>query len=152
MRFGWINIFGAAIVLIMMIPNVVYVIKNKDEKNLCKNKFMNIIEQIGRYACISLMWLPLLVWEFGFATVTHMVIYVAGNAALLTAYVIIFAIYIKKRNARLALALAILPSAIFLMSGILLCHWLLVGFAVLFAVGHVYVTVKNNIGTDPCSK
>ena len=40
-------------------------------------------------------------------------------------------------------ALAVLPSCIFLLSGILLRHWLLVGFAVLFAIGHIYVTLKN---------
>jgi len=144
MKFGWINVFGAATVAIMMIPNIVYAIKNKDEKNLCTNKFMNIIEQIGRYACIVLMWLPLLVWEFGFAGVFPMVVYVAGNAAMISAYVIVFAVYMKKRSAALAITLAVIPSLIFLMSGILLRHWLLVGFAAIFAVGHIYVTAKNN--------
>ena len=152
MKFGWINVFGAATVVIMMIPNIVYALKNRDEKNLCTNKFMNIVEQIGRYACIALMWLPLLVWEFGFAGVSLMVIYVAGNAALLTTYIILFAVYMKKRSAPLALALAVIPSAIFLLSGLTLRHWLLVGFAAVFAVGHIYVTAKNNVGTNRCSK
>ena len=61
MKFGWINIFGAGAVILMLIPNIIYAIKNKDEKNLCTNRFMNIIEQVGRYACIFLMWLPLFV-------------------------------------------------------------------------------------------
>lgn len=152
MKFGWINIFGAATVAVMMIPNIVYAIKNKDEKNLCTNKFMNIIEQIGRYACVVLMWLPLLVWEFGFAGVFPMVVYVAGNAALLTAYVVLFSVYMKKRSASLAIALAIIPSVIFLLSGLTLRHWLLVGFAAVFAVGHIYVTAKNQDGTNRCSK
>ena len=83
MEFGWINLFGAVIVILMLIPNIVYAVKNKSEQNLCTNRFMNVIEQLGRYACI------------------------------------------------------------FLMSGLLLRHWLLAGFAVLFAVGHIYVTEKN---------
>lgn len=152
MKFGWINVFGAATVVIMLIPNIVYALKNKDEKNLCTNRFMNIIEQIGRYACIVLMWLPLLVWEFGFASVSEMIVYVAGNAALLTAYVVLFAVYMRKKSAALAITLAIIPSVMFIMSGITLRHWLLVGFAAMFAVGHIYVTAKNNVGTDPCSK
>ena len=49
----------------------------------------------------------------------------------------------KRRTIPLALVLAILPACIFLSSGILLRHWLLVGFAVLFAVGHIYVTYHN---------
>ena len=79
MEFGWINVFGAVIVVLMLIPNIVYAIKNKGEKNLCTNRFMNVVEQVGRYACIVLMWLPLLVWKFGFASVLDMMLYMACN-------------------------------------------------------------------------
>lgn len=48
MEFGWINIFGGGIVTVMLIPNILYVLKNKDTENKCTNKVMNIIEQIGR--------------------------------------------------------------------------------------------------------
>ena len=143
MEFGWISVFGAVIVILMLIPNIVYAIKNKGEKNLCTNRFMNVIEQIGRYACIVLMWLPLLVWKFGFASVFEMILYTGGNVLLLAAYYIAFAVYMKRMTAGLAIALAILPSCIFLLSGVILRHWLLAGFAVLFAVGHIYVTYKN---------
>ena len=145
MEFGWINVFGAVIVILILIPNIVYAIKNKNEKNFCTNRFMNIVEQIGRYACIVFMWLPLIVWKFGFASVLEMVLYMACNGTLLAAYWFSFAFYLKRRTARLALVLAILPSCIFLLSGILLQHWLLAGFAVVFAIGHIYVTYKNAI-------
>ena len=145
MEFGWINVFGAVIVALMLIPNIVYAIKNKGEKNLCANRFMNVVEQIGRYACIVLMWLPLLVWKFEFASVLDMMLYMACNGLLLAAYWIAFAFYMKRRSVRLALVLAVLPSCIFLLCGILLKHWLLVAFAVLFAIGHIYVTYKNAI-------
>lgn len=143
MEFGWINVFGAVIVVLMLIPNIVYAVKNKSEQNRCTNRFMNIVEQIGRYACIVLMWLPLLVWKFGFASKPEMILYLAGNGVLLAAYWIVFARYFKEKKAKRALILAILPSCIFLMSGLLLRHWLLAGFAVLFAVGHIYVTEEN---------
>ena len=143
MEFGWINLFGGIFVILMLVPNIVYAIKNKDEKNLCTNKLMNIIEQIGRYSCIVLMWFPLLVWKFGFATSTEFVIYMLSNVLLLVAYWILFAIYMKKKNTGLTLSLAIIPSCIFLFSGFLLRHWLLVGFACLFATGHIFVTYIN---------
>ena len=143
MEFGWINVFGAIIVILMLIPNIVYAIKNKNEKNLCTNRFMNIVEQVGRFFCIVLMWLPLVVWKFGFASVFEMVLYFVCNGTLLAAYWISFAVYLKRKTVRLALVLAVLPSCVFLFNGILLRHWLLVGFAVLFAVGHIYVTYKN---------
>ena len=149
MKFGWINGFGAVIVILMLIPNIVYAIRNKGEKNLCTDRFMNLVEQVGRYACIVLMWLPLLVWKFGFASIFELLLYLAGNGLLLAAYWIAFAVYMKRRSPGLARALAILPACIFLLSGILLRHWLLVGFAVLFAAGHIYVTKKNTEPAHP---
>ncbi len=143
MTFGWINVFGAVIVILMLIPNIVYALRNRDGKNLCANRVMNVTEQVGRYACIVLMWLPLLVWKFGFQSVFEMLLYLFGNGALLLAYWIVFFRHMRKRSAAKALTLAVLPSCIFLMSGILLRHWLLAGFAVLFAIGHIYVTLKN---------
>lgn len=143
MEFGWINVFGAVIVIFLMVPNVVYAIRNKDEKNLCTNQYMNVMEQIGRYACIVLMWFPLLVWKFSFASAFEMLVYLAGNGVLLVAYWIVFAQYLKERNTSRTLILAVLPACIFSLSGLLLRHWLLVGFSLLFAIGHIYVTQKN---------
>ncbi|MBQ5951606.1 MAG: hypothetical protein IJL66_05650 [Lachnospiraceae bacterium] len=143
MEFGTISFFGAVIVVLMLIPNVVYAVKNKGSQNLCTNRVMNLIEQVGRYACIVLMWLPLLVRKFGFASVFEFLLYLFGNGILLAAYWIVFAVYMKKKSPGLAFVLAVLPAGIFLLSGILLRHWLLVGFAILFAVGHIYVTKAN---------
>ena len=144
MEFGWINLFGGIIVLLMLIPNIVYALKNQGEKNLCENRVMNAAEQVGRYGCILLMWFPLLVWKFGFRSVTEMLLYFGGNGVLLLGYWLIYARYLKNRTAKLALALAVIPAGIFLLSGLLLRHWLLVGFACLFALGHIYVTVENS--------
>lgn len=143
MEFGWINLFGAIIVAIILIPNIIYAIKNKDEKNVCTNKAMNIIEQTGRYACIILMWLPLFVRKFGFTSVFEMLLYFIGNGALLFVYLFVFALYFGKKTNGRAMILAVLPACIFLLSGLLLRHWLLAGFAILFAIGHIYVTKKN---------
>ena len=148
MKFGWINVFGAVIVILMLIPNIIYALKNKDEKNHCTNQFMNAAEQIGRYACIILMWLPLLVWKFGFHSVFEMLLYFVGNGCLLAAYWIVFAAYLKRKTRKRALVLAVLPACIFLLSGILLRHWLLAGFAVLFGIAHIYVTQKDAEESD----
>ena len=154
MKFGWINGFGAAFVLLMLLPNIIYALKNKGEKNRCTNRLMNALEQLGRYACIVLMWLPLLVWRFGFAAVWVMLLYLAGNGALLAAYWVVFAQYLKKKTKARAILLAVLPTCIFLLSGLLLRHWLLVGFALLFGVAHGYVTrqnIKAEEGEAACS-
>ena len=143
MEFGWINIFGAIIVILMLIPNIIYALRNRDEKNRCDNRLMNILEQIGRYGCIVLMWLPLLVGKFGCPSVFAMLLYLIGNGCLLCAYWIIYILYMKEKTKKRALALAVIPACIFLLSGLTLRHWLLVGFALIFAIGHIYVTLKN---------
>ncbi len=145
MEFGWINVFGACIVILMLIPNILYAVRNKGEKNACTNRFANAAEQAGRYACIILMWLPLLVWKFGFAGMPEMLAYMVGNGCLLAAYWFVFARYLKAKTPKRALILAILPACIFLLSGLLLRHWLLAASAVLFAAGHIYVTWKNAV-------
>ena len=143
MEFGWISVFGAVIVILMLIPNIVYALRNPGEKNNCTSKIMNAIEQIGRYACIVLMWLPLLVWKFGFPSVFEMLLYLFGNGLLLVLYWAVYAAFLKRKTGKRALALAVIPACIFLMSGLLLRHWLLVVSAVLFGIGHIYVTRKN---------
>ncbi len=143
MEFGWINVWGAVIVVLMLIPNIVYAIKFKGENSRCHNRFLIICEQIGRYACMILMWLPLLIGKFGFGSVIEMVLYPVGNGLLLIAYWLVYARYMKKRSAALAITLAVLPSCIFLLSGLLLRHRLLVAFAVLFAVSHILITRIN---------
>lgn len=144
MEFGWINGFGAIIIIVMMIPNILFVVKNKDMTNRCDNRLMNVIEQIGRYACLALMWLPLFVWKFGFQSVFEMFAYVIGSGVLLVAYLVIWIFYFKKPTMRTAALLAVIPTIIFLLCGILLRHWLLVMGALLFGVGHIYVTTKNH--------
>lgn len=141
--FGWINVFGAIIVVLMLVPNVVYALKNRGEENRCTNRWMNLLEQIGRYGCIAFMWFPLLVGKFSFRSVPEMTLYLGGNGALLAVYWFVYARYLRERTRRRALTLAVVPACIFLMSGLLLRHWLLVVFALFFAVGHIYVTTQN---------
>ncbi len=143
MEFGWINLFGAVIVIVMLVPNAVYALRNRDQKNNCTNKVMNAVEQVGRYGCIVLMWLPLFVWEFGFANKTMFLLYIAGNVLLLAAYLMVFRMYLVERSGGRAMTLAVLPACIFLLSALTLRHWLLFVFAILFAAGHIYVTKKN---------
>ena len=143
MSFGWINVFGAIIVVLMLVPNVVYALKNRGEENRCTNRWMNLLEQIGRYGCIAFMWFPLLVGKFSFRSVPEMTLYLGGNGVLLAVYWFVYARYLRERTRRRALTLAVVPACIFLMSGLLLRHWLLVVFALFFAVGHIYVTTQN---------
>ena len=142
----WLNVFGLILVILLLIPNIVYAIKVKDQKNLCTNKFMNILEQIGRYACMFLMVFNIGIAEFGFGSVAAFLIYGIGNVLLLLSYWIIWMLYFHKQSFGKQIVLAILPTCLFLLSGITMRHYLLILFGLVFGVGHVYVTYKNRIG------
>ena len=145
MEFNPINLFGFIIVVIMLIPNIIYGIKFKGLENKCTNKAMNVIEQAGRYGSMALMVLPLFVWEFGFSSVFMMFVYVLGNGILLFTYLLVWVFYFKKQTMGRAMILAIAPTCIFFLSGVTLYHWALVVAAIIFGVGHIYVTYQNNI-------
>ena len=145
MEFGWINLFGAVIVVLILIPNIIYAVRYKqDETRTEIPTYLTVCEQVGRYACIVLMWLPLLVWKFGFKSVEEFLIYLIGNGALLLCYFLSWMLYSRKKTLSVAMALAIIPTAIFLLSGLLLRHWLLVAFAILFGACHCTITYMTH--------
>lgn len=145
MEFGWINLFGAGIIALIMIPNIIYAARQKqDETQIEVPRGLSACEQVGRYGCIILMWLPLLVWKFGFGSVEEFLIYLIGNGALLLCYYLSWMLYSRKKTLSVAMALAIIPTAIFLLSGILLHHWLLVAFAILFGACHCTITYMTH--------
>lgn len=144
MKLGWINLIGGIIVALMLIPNIIFAIKNKGNQVNKANKFITIIEQIGRYGCMALMVLPLFVWSFGFSPLEFMFVYLGANAILIISYYMCWIAYSKKKQMDTALALAIIPTLIFLISGYLLKHWALVICAVIFGASHIYIAYVNN--------
>ncbi len=146
MKFGWINLIGAVFVMLILIPNIIYALKTKNRKQPEARvpKAVYILEQIGRYACMVLMWLPLLVWKFGFGSGEALAVYLISNFVMVVAYYVFWIIYAKKPTLPIGMALAILPTAIFLLSGILLRHPLLIAAAFIFGVSHCLITYKTH--------
>lgn len=140
---SWINWFGLIIVVLLLLPNAIYAIRHKDAQNKCRNRMMNVLEQIGRYGCMLLMVCNIGVAEFGYASVTGFIVYLLGNAVLILLYWAFWILYAKRPRLVPALMLAILPTLIFLLCGLTLRHWLLVGCGLLFGVAHIYVTAAN---------
>ena len=143
---GWLNVFGLILVILLLIPNIICAIKIKGQKNLCTSKLMNILEQIGRYACMFLMVFHIGIAEFGFGSVGAFLIYGIGNVVLMIAYWITWMLYFRRQSFGKQIALAVLPTCLFLLSGITMQHCLLILFGVLFGVAHIYVTRKNRVG------
>lgn len=136
----WINIFGLIIVVLMLIPNIQYALKFKDIENKCKNKIMNLLEQIGRYGSMFLMIFNIGILEYGFSSKLAFLVWAVIMIVLMIAYWIVWLLYFKRLGLSYALILAIIPSAIFIFSGVLLRDYLLLIFGIIFCVGHVYVS------------
>lgn len=141
---SWINLFGLIIVILLLVPNAIYAIKHRNAENKCTNRLMNILEQIGRYGCMLLMIFNIGIGEFAYSSVAALLIYLFGNVLLLTGYHICWALYFKKATSSLALTMAILPTAIFLLSGLTLRHYLLIAASIIFGIAHIYVTRANS--------
>lgn len=142
---NWINIFGLITIILMLIPNIIYAIKFRGKETKCNCcRSMYILEQIGRYGSMFLMAFNIGIAEFGFASPQHFVAYLIANTALLVAYFIVYALYFKRQTTWKSMALAIIPSCLFLTDGILLRHYLLVSFAIIFALSHICITRKDS--------
>ena len=141
----WFNYYGLIIVAIIMIPNIIFAIRHKDAfENSYKNKAVEIMEQIGRYGCIVLMIFNIPYTYFDFWFDSGLAVYFDVNVVLCMAYVIIWCAY--KRNDKVrALLLSIIPSVIFLFSGVMLAYIPLIIFALLFGVNHILLSYKNSI-------
>lgn len=145
MSFGWINLINMVAVICLIIINVVAVKKNIAGDFSSKYWVINIFEQIGRYGGMVLMVIPFAVqnWEFGFHSVTSMIIWLCLTIILLMIYAILWTV--KSKGGRAALyGLAIVPVCLFLMNGILLHHILLIIVALIFGVCHIMIVHEEN--------
>lgn len=140
---GWISIYGVIILIVLLIPNILYSYRFRDSKNLCKYKWLNVIEQIGRYATMFFLVVPIGVKEFGFSSVERFFIYLIGNSSLLIMYWMVWLFYFKKQGPIKGMMLAILPTMIFLLNGVLLHHVWLILSASIFGLSHCFVTYQN---------
>lgn len=144
MEFGPINLAGGILVALILVPNIIYALRNPGAENKCTNKWMNLMEQVGRYGSMALMVLPIGVWKFGFPSLGDLLLWLFGNGTLLLLYWGCWIPYLRKPGRKLAIALAVIPTCIFILSGLTLQHWLLVITGIVFGVGHIYVTLENH--------
>ena len=141
MEFGVINIANAVILGLIMIPNIVYAIRGGTDST-SDNPIVTILEQVGRYASMALMVLPLGVWKFGFPSAGEFLAYLFGNGMLVLLYLVTWVFYSRKKNYAEILILAITPVSIFVLTGICLRHWLLVATATMFGICHISISIR----------
>lgn len=140
----WINIFGLIFIVVIMIPNIIFAIRCKDGfENKWKNKYVEMIEQVGRFGCFGFMIMNIPGTWYGWWSDEAFAIYLIMDVILVLLYCIIWIICFKKNSVFRALALSIIPSILFLFSGIMSRSILLIIAAVLFATSHILISYKN---------
>lgn len=140
----WFNVFGLLFMLLIMIPNIVFACKCKDGfENKWKNQWVERIEQIGRFGCFGFMIINIPGTWFGWWSDEAFAIYLIVDALLVMLYCMIWIICFKKSNMFRALALSIIPSILFLFSGIMSRSVLLIAAAILFGPSHILISYQN---------
>ena len=140
----WFNVFGLVFIVVIMIPNIVFAVRCKDDfDNKWNNKVIEMIEQIGRFACIGFMIFNVPGTWFGWWSNEAFAIYLIIDFLLISLYCTIWFIFWKKNNVFRALALSIIPSVIFLFSGVMSRSILLIIATILFAPAHILISYKN---------
>lgn len=140
----WLNVFGLVMVAVIMIPNVLFAMKCKDGfVNKWNNKFVETVEQIGRFGCFGFMIINIPGTWFGWWSDEAFAVYLVVDAVLVTLYCVIWAVCFRKSSVFRALALSIIPSVLFLFSGIMSRSILLTIAAVLFAPSHILISYQN---------
>ena len=141
---NWLNIFGLIMVAVIMIPNILFAMKCKDGfVNKWDNKFVETVEQIGRFGCFGFMIINIPGTWFGWWSDEAFAVYLVVDALLVTLYCVIWAICFRKSSVFRALALSIIPSVLFLFSGIMSRSILLTIAALLFAPSHIMLSYQN---------
>ena len=140
----WFNIFGLIFTSVIMVPNIVFAIKCKDGfENKWGNKYVEIIEQVGRFGCFGFMIFNIPGTYFGWRSDEAFALYLIVDVVLVMLYCIIWIICFKRSSIFRALALSIIPSILFLFSGIMSRSVLLIITSLLFAPSHIFISYKN---------
>ena len=128
---GWFNYYGLAVMAVVMIPNIIYAVKNKGNvADTYNNKLATVAEQVGRYGCFAFMIFNIPYSYFNFWFDYAIIVYLAVNGGLCLAYLIFWIICRNKSGKLRALALSVIPSCIFIFSGVMLLNIPLICFAV----------------------
>lgn len=144
-----LNSYGLIIMIVIMIPNIIYgivnpvVVQKYDINSLAIRKLL-IIEQIGRFASMFFMVFNIGILEFGTLEGTTLSLYLVINSILILLYLLFWCLYYTVKKIYVPMMLAIIPTIIFFISGILLAKILLIISSIIFGIGHITISYINS--------
>lgn len=146
---SWFNFIGLIFVAVILIPNIIFAAKNKDGfQNFYHNKFVEVFEQIGRFGCFITMFFTPPFLNLGFKINGAKTAYIITGAVLVALYCLGWIVFGKENSVRKSLALSIIPSVLFLESGLLSLNFSLIILSLIFAPCHIIISYKNAKATE----
>ena len=140
----WLNVYGLIFIAVIMIPNIVFALKRKDGfQNKWNNHAVEVIEQVGRFGCFGFMIINIPGTCFGWWSDEAFALYLIVDAILVVIYCAIWIVCFQKNRVFRALALSVIPSVLFLFSGIMSRDMPLIISSVIFAPSHIAISYKN---------
>ena len=140
----WFNGWGLLWIAAIMLPNIVFALTHKDGfENLWQNRAVEVLEQIGRFGCFFLMIVNIVPLCGGVWSTDAKTAYCAASAGLTALYLFGWIVFWREDSMAKALTLSILPSLLFLESGVLMRNYPLILAAVIFAPCHILISAKN---------
>lgn len=142
----WFNIYGLIIMAVIMIPNIIASLKFKDiYENKYDNKAIIMLEQIGRFSSFALIVINIPCLCLGYFVDCGEMIYIFVNSVLCFLYCLCWVVFWRESSVRKSLALSILPSVMFIFSGIITLNIPLIISSIIFALCHITISYKNAV-------
>ena len=137
-----LNVFGLIFMVFILVPNVVFALRCRDGFEYTRtSRALELLEQIGRYGCFAFMIVP--GPGFGFSSDEALALYLIVDALLVAAYCAIWIVCFRKPGIFRALSLSILPSILFLFSGVMSHSILLTLSSLVFAPCHIAISYQS---------
>lgn len=141
---SWFNFIGLIFVVIILVPNIVFAINNKDGfQNFYQNKLVETLEQIGRFGCFVFMFLTPPFLNLGFKPSMVKTLYIIIGSVLVALYCLGWIVFRKENSVRKSLTLSVIPSVLFLENGLLSLNFPLIILSLIFAPCHILISYKN---------
>ncbi len=146
---NWFNYVGLIFIFIIMVPNIIFGIVNKNGfNNTYKNKVIEQLEQVGRFGCFGLMIFNIPYTYFNFWFKGALYVYIIVGSVLVIIYCIGWIVCWNKYLLFRAYILSIIPSILFLFCGVMLLYMPLIFFSVIFSIFHITISLKNAYGSE----
>ena len=142
----YVNLYGLIFVSVILIPNIIFAATCKDGfENCYQNKLVELFEQIGRFGCFICMFVTIPCMNKGYWFKQGKMFYLISGIVLVGLYCLGWILFWKEDSIRKSLYLSIVPSLLFIESGIVSGYVLLIVLAIIFAPCHILISYMNAV-------